>query len=65
MTWKELVRGEDMNIVKSRLGEPSTYAGLSGLAILLGMTIEEFQVITNAVAGIFAVISVFRGEGGK
>jgi len=33
------------------LSEPSTYAGLGGLAVILGMDMETFNQIVLAVAG--------------
>ena len=45
-----------------RLSEPSTYIGLMGLAILFGMTEEQFKEIANALAGLFGFIMVFLEE---
>jgi len=52
-----------MKTLIKRFSEPSTYAGLAGLAMLLGATQQEFQAWTNAIAGVFAIIAVALGEG--
>lgn len=41
----------------SRLKQPSTYAGLGGMAILLGMEPETAVQIGAAVAGVFAFVA--------
>ena len=35
-----------------RLKEPSTYAGLSGLMIAIGLSQEQWQIISTAIAGV-------------
>lgn len=45
-----------------RLKEPSTYAGLAGLALIAGVSVEQFQLYTNTVAGIFGFMSIILGE---
>ncbi len=47
----------------SRLKEPSTYAGLAGLAVVFGISMGEFQNYANSAAGVFAFISIIVGEG--
>ena len=42
--------------------EPSTWAGLAGLAVVFGVTAEQWLVIGNAVAAVAAVIAVFVAE---
>jgi hypothetical protein len=54
-----------MESLLSRLKEPSTYAGLAGLALLLGFQTEEWQNWINASAGIFAFVSIILGESKK
>jgi len=53
-----------MRTLLRRLSEPSTYAGLAGLALLLGVSAEQFQDWANAAAGLFAFVSIVLGEGG-
>jgi len=50
------------NII-ARLKEPSTYAGLAGLALLVGVTTEQFDLYVNSAAGVFAFIAIFLSEG--
>lgn len=54
-----------MNIksIVDRLKEPSTYAGLAGLALVIGMEAQEFQGYVNAVAGALGFISILLKEG--
>lgn len=47
-----------------RLKEPSTYAGLAGLALLLGITTETFDMYANAAAGLFGFAAILMGEPG-
>lgn len=50
----------------ARLREPSTYSGLAGVAILLGMTQEGFAQYVLAVSGLVGfVASVFLPEKGE
>ncbi len=48
----------------NRMKEPSTYAGLGGVALILGMNAGDFQMYVNAVAGVFMFISMVLGERG-
>ncbi len=54
-----------MNFEKiiSLLSEPSTYAGLAGLSLVLGYAAEDFAVYTNSFAGLFAFVAIFLNEG--
>jgi hypothetical protein len=45
-----------------RLSEPSTYIGLMGLAVLLGMSESGFKEIANAIAGVFGFILILLEE---
>ena len=45
-----------------RFSEPSTYAGLAGLALLAGINAEEFSTYANAFAGVFGFISIILAE---
>lgn len=51
-----------MKALLLRLSEPSTYAGLAGLAVVLGMTAEEYMTYAAALAGVFSTIAVILGE---
>lgn len=48
--------------ILARLAEPSTFAGLAGLAISAGLSAPQFQAISAAIAGIAGVIAVFLAE---
>lgn len=41
-----------------RLREPSTYAGLAGLALALGISDTAWATISTAVAGVAGVIAM-------
>ncbi len=47
-----------INYILNRLAEPSTYAGLAGLALALGITSADWATISAAVAGIAGVIAM-------
>lgn len=51
-----------MDKLIKRLKEPSTYAGLGGVAILAGINVAQFQDWANAAAGVFLFISIIVGE---
>ena len=40
----------------TRLSEPSTWSGLAGLAVLLGMTQEEYIQYTLAITGLIGFV---------
>ena len=42
--------------------EPSTWAVLAGLAVVFGVTAEQWSVIGNAVAAVAAAIAMFVSE---
>ena len=52
-----------MKALLKRLKEPSTYAGLSGLALALGISTDGFEMIAGSVAGFFGFVSIILGEG--
>jgi hypothetical protein len=54
-----------LNFVLNRLKEPSTYAGLSGLALALGVSGELYSAASAALAGIAGLIAVVLGERAK
>ena len=47
----------------NRLSEPSTYAGLGGLALVLEIGTETFNGYVAAVAGVFAFFAIIVKEG--
>ncbi len=51
--------------VIDRFKEPSTYAGLMGLAIIAGVSMEQFEVWTSAAAGAFAFVALVLKETGS
>ncbi len=51
-----------METLIKRFSEPSTYAGLAGLALILGINAEQFAAFTEAAAGLFAFIAIAIGE---
>ena len=46
----------------ARLKEPSTYAGVAGLALAFGVTDAQWMAISSAVAGLAGVAAVFLTE---
>lgn len=53
------------NLLK-RLKEPSTYAGLTGFLVALGVfgwTPEDWQTVWQGVIVVSTLLSVFLGEG--
>ena len=46
----------------TRLKEPSTYAGFSGLALAFGVSTELYSALSTAIAGLAAVIAVVLSE---
>lgn len=51
-----------MGYIAKRLSEPSTYAGLSGLAVSIGISADAYQVYATAAAGIFGVVAFLLKE---
>ena len=47
-----------MWILLERLKEPSTYAGLSGLMIAIGLSTEQWSVISTAIAGVAGIVAM-------
>ena len=47
-----------MNILY-RLKEPSTYAGLSGLMIAIGLSQEQWTMISTVLAGLAGLAAMF------
>jgi len=50
--------------IVNRLKEPSTYAGLAGLALALGLSDAEWTAIGTAVAAVSAAVAVVVAERG-
>lgn len=53
-----------MAAVLNTLSQPSTYAGLSGVAAAIGLSMPEFQAITAALAALCGLLAVFINERG-
>ena len=51
-----------VNFALARLKEPSTYAGLSGIALALGVSGELYNAAAGAIAGVAGLISVILAE---
>lgn len=50
------------NSLLQRLREPSTWAGLSALGLLLGLPPGTIEGVGQIVGGIAAVVAIFLGE---
>lgn len=48
--------------ILARLKEPSTYAGMAGIAAAIGLGAEQWQTISMALAGIFGVLAMVLSE---
>ena len=51
-----------LQTINDRLKEPSTYAGLAGLAAAMGLGVEDWQTVSMALAGIFGVVAMIVRE---
>jgi hypothetical protein len=54
-----------VNFVLTRLKEPSTYAGLSGLALALGVSGELYSAASAAIAAVAGLIAIVLAEKAK
>lgn len=54
-----------VQFILARLKEPSTYAGLSGLAMALGISTHMYEAAAAAVAGIAGLIAVLLADKAK
>ncbi len=54
-----------VQFILARLKEPSTFAGLSGLALALGISGELYNAAAGAIAGIAGLVAVLLAEKGK
>lgn len=48
-----------------RLSEPSTYAGMAGLAVALGLSADEWQTYSTALVAVFGALAILLGEKGE
>lgn len=51
-----------MNFIVDRLKEPSTFAGLSGVALALGVSAPVYNAVSTIVAGVFGLIAVLKKD---
>ena len=49
----------------TRLKEPSTYAGLSGLALALGVSGDLYTAASSAIAAVAGLIAIVLAEKAK
>jgi len=54
-----------VQFILSRLKEPSTFAGLSGLALALGISGELYNAAAAAIAGVAGLLAVILAEKSK
>lgn len=54
-----------VNFALSRLKEPSTYAGLSGLALALGVSDELYSAASAAIAAVAGLVAIVLAEKAK
>tara|TARA_Y100000593_G_C4132838_1_gene248285 strand:+ start:453 stop:617 length:165 start_codon:yes stop_codon:yes gene_type:complete len=48
--------------ILDRLKEPSTYAGLSGIMIAIGLTAEQWTMISTAAAAVAGLVAMILRE---
>lgn len=60
-----MANGKKRAAVVKKLSEPSTWAGLAALGVLVGMTVEQVQAVAHGGAAVASVLAVVLGEGGK
>ena len=54
-----------VNFVLSRLKEPSTYAGLSALALALGVSGELYSAASSTIAAVAGLVAIVLAEKAK
>lgn len=54
-----------VNFALTRLKEPSTYAGLSGLALALGVSGDLYTAASSAIAAVAGLIAIVLAEKAK
>ena len=52
-----------MNKIVNLLKEPSTYAGLSALTVIGGLSLDTFNLYVAAISGLFAFVAILMKEG--
>lgn len=52
-------------VLMKRFSEPSTWAGLAGLAVVFGMSEADWETVSNTIAGVFAVLAIVLREGSE
>ena len=45
-----------------RASEPSTWAGFAGLAVVFGLSQDEWAAVSNAIAAVAAALAMFVRE---
>ena len=51
-----------VQFIISRLKEPSTFAGLSGIALALGVSGELYNAAAGAIAGVAGLVAVLMSD---
>lgn len=51
-----------VQFILSRLKEPSTFAGLSGIALALGVSGELYNAAAAAIAGVAGLVAVIMAD---
>lgn len=54
-----------VQFILARLKEPSTYAGLSGLAMAIGISTDLYNAAATAIAGVAGLVAVILAEKAK
>ena len=54
-----------VNFVLTRLKEPSTYAGLSGIALALGVSGDLYSAASTAIAAVAGLLAIILAERAK
>ena len=54
-----------VNFALSRLKEPSTYAGLSGIALALGISGDLYAAASSAIAAVAGLVAIVLAEKAK
>lgn len=51
-----------MKLLVDRLKEPSTWAGLAGIAMLMGLSTDQFNLYVQAVTGVLTFMAIILKE---
>ena len=51
-----------MQILIKRLKEPSSWAGLAGLGLLVGLSMDDFNLYVQAITGALAFMAIVMKE---